>query len=295
MVPQHKDNLELVEAHLDKAEGWDDAHKGVEYVIHVASPIGFDGAGEETLINDAVNGTKFVLESSLKNGIKKVVVTSSNVTQFINGDPTSTITDEDWSKEELTSGYTKSKLYAEKYTWEFHEKNKDKIDITTIHPGCILGPCLSKNHMSTLSFLTGYLNNDVPGVPDPEIRATWVDIRDCAEAHINALWNPQTKGQRYLLIGQEIGFGRVAQILRENFKKYGYDISDKKLSLDEIKKIAAKGVGLANFLVVFSTWPYKASNQKSVKDLGLKYKDVEKTIVESVEAMIDMGLIQKKN
>lgn len=57
MVPEAKGKLELVEAFLDKPDNWDNVTKDVEYVIHVASPIGFDGASEEKLINDAVKGT----------------------------------------------------------------------------------------------------------------------------------------------------------------------------------------------------------------------------------------------
>src|SRR3954468_2214415 len=56
--------------------GFDETLQGVDYVIHVASPIA--GSGEADLLTPAVKGTVSVLESAVKvPSIRKVVITAS--------------------------------------------------------------------------------------------------------------------------------------------------------------------------------------------------------------------------
>jgi len=59
-----------------KAEAFDTALQGVEFVIHVASPL--PGGAEQDLMTPAVKGTVSILESALRvASIRKVVVTAS--------------------------------------------------------------------------------------------------------------------------------------------------------------------------------------------------------------------------
>lgn len=69
-------SLDFVEVpDYTKPEAFDTALQGVDYVIHVASPL---PNGNEDLLTPAVKGTTSVLEAALKvQSIKKVVVTAS--------------------------------------------------------------------------------------------------------------------------------------------------------------------------------------------------------------------------
>ena len=75
---QSTDKLSFVEADLTKDEGWDDAVKGCEYVLHVASPfiVGMP-KHEDELIIPAVGGVERVLQAAIRAGVKKTVLTSS--------------------------------------------------------------------------------------------------------------------------------------------------------------------------------------------------------------------------
>lgn len=83
LCPEKNANLELFEADLTSREKWLEATKGCEYVLHIASPIppGIPKHEDEIII-PAVEGTKNVLEASLANKVKKVVVTSSCLALF---------------------------------------------------------------------------------------------------------------------------------------------------------------------------------------------------------------------
>jgi nucleoside-diphosphate-sugar epimerase len=74
--PEYTDNVSFVLVpDYTKPEAFDTALQGVDYVIHVASPL---PNGNEDLLTPAVKGTVSVLEAALKvKNIKKVVVTAS--------------------------------------------------------------------------------------------------------------------------------------------------------------------------------------------------------------------------
>src|SRR5882757_5539582 len=56
------DRLTCVVADLTSDDGWDDAVAGCDYVLHVASPLGFEGSGD--LITPARHGALRVLRAA---------------------------------------------------------------------------------------------------------------------------------------------------------------------------------------------------------------------------------------
>jgi dihydroflavonol-4-reductase len=116
--PQAKEHLELREADLLDPNSWDSALKGVSSVIHVASPIppGIP-QHEDELIKPAVEGTRNVIQASLRNKVKRLIFTSSCLTVMVRTDG-KVATEDDWSQENLLHHYPKSKYLAEKLFWE---------------------------------------------------------------------------------------------------------------------------------------------------------------------------------
>lgn len=81
LFSRHGDKFQYVIAEdVEKAGVFDEAVKGVDGVLHTASPFHFDAenAALDKLVHPAVKGTKNVLSSIIKEkGIKRVVITSS--------------------------------------------------------------------------------------------------------------------------------------------------------------------------------------------------------------------------
>jgi len=69
------DRLTCVAADLTCDDGWDDAVAGCDYVLHVASPLGLDGAGD--LVAPARDGALRVLRAAIAAGVTRVVLTSA--------------------------------------------------------------------------------------------------------------------------------------------------------------------------------------------------------------------------
>src|SRR3989338_1356914 len=72
--------LEIVKMNLMNRFAVEQACAGVQYVVHVASPTAQDvppDRVEKALVRPAVQGTLHVLESALRAGVRRVVITSS--------------------------------------------------------------------------------------------------------------------------------------------------------------------------------------------------------------------------
>ncbi|KAG8893630.1 methylglyoxal reductase (NADPH-dependent) gre2, partial [Tulasnella sp. 408] len=195
---------------ITKDGAFDEAVKDVEGIIHVASPNYFpDGEPDEVII-PAVRGSVGMLESAKAHGsaVKRVVVTSSTSALVHPLNPVArTITEADWNDETVdlvrekgkaASGgdkYAASKVLAERAIWAFVEANKASVgfDVLTILPGLTLGPVLQKMTSPTdASISMGLLFNLIKNPnPDPSTYTHHivhaVDVRDIADAHIEAL------------------------------------------------------------------------------------------------------------
>ena len=177
-----EDKIEWVEADLMKAEDWESVCKGIEYAIHTASPIGKEGMTEEQYVSEALAGANNFFDAAIKAGVKKIVYTSSAAAIFPGN--TDKVMDETmWSDEKIVSGYFLSKLKAERRVWELYENHKGKFELSTVCPGGIFGPMLSKSHMSSPQLLIG-LMNDYPGVVGKDSPLSFIDVRDCAAVHV---------------------------------------------------------------------------------------------------------------
>jgi nucleoside-diphosphate-sugar epimerase len=146
---------------------------------------------EDQVVKPAVEGTLNVLEACLKHQVKKVVVTSS-VAAVWYGNWDKVVNEDDWSIETACGSYEKSKLRAERLVWDFWRKHKGKLEIATICPGFIVGPCYTLGGGASEEMVTELMLNKVPGIP--KLGFGVVDVRDVAFAHIKAMEIPNNDG-----------------------------------------------------------------------------------------------------
>ena len=71
-------NLEFCQLDLNDDKGWDEAVKGCDRVIHMASPVVFKNLPDEnSIIDPAKNGLLRALKPAVKYKVKRFVMTSS--------------------------------------------------------------------------------------------------------------------------------------------------------------------------------------------------------------------------
>jgi nucleoside-diphosphate-sugar epimerase len=188
------------------------AHKDISKVIHVASPYRYDITDpKKELIEPAVNGTLTILNSVRKfnedGKVDRVAITSSFAAVF--GSSDATITENTWNPITLEQGYEgprpgyyASKTFAEKFAWEFVEKNKPNFEITTICLPMVFGPQINPvtydSVNTTLQHFTKLIDSKSDEVPASGI-PLYVDVRDGAKAHILAIERDESANKRWLI------------------------------------------------------------------------------------------------
>jgi len=222
--------IELVACTLTSDAGWEEAFRGVTFVLHLASPyLSFSGGNIEDFVKPAKEGTRRVLEGAMKEPlIKRVVITSSIAAIAYGHDDLSAekeLGPKQWTNLEnpAVTPYQRSKTVAEKFVWEFKETMKPSFDICTINPGMVVGPLLSEIAYRATSSkqVKQLLKGGSPVLP--RIRIPVVDVRDVSMAHVRALEsNRVVDGKRYILVATVVWMINVSRVLCEEFASLGY-------------------------------------------------------------------------
>ena len=226
------DNLTIVEADLTKDAGWDEAVKGCDYVLHVASPfIVGEPEDENDLITPAVEGTKRVIAASIKAGVKRMVLTSS-VISIIAGKGSGTYNTNDWSDTSADIGaYAKSKTMAEIAAWDAVKGSQ--MELVVINPGGVFGPSLGADDGQSVKMMTDMVNGKMPMLPDLAIGM--VDVRDVATLHVKAITADGVNGKRFIAATAEpVHMVKAAQILKDA----GYKVSTRQAPMFLLKVIS---------------------------------------------------------
>ncbi|GJE96227.1 NAD(P)-binding protein [Phanerochaete sordida] len=282
--PQFADRLDFAFVKdLTEPGGFGDAVKGVDAIMHTASPVDLDESmdREKEIILPAIRGTEAVLEAAKREPrVKRLVYTSSYaavITASLLADPPAglTFTAADWNPityDEGLSGppilaYRVGKRDAEARAWRAVREENTHFDLVVLCPPLVFGP------VAHPVARTNALNSSVRGLwavacgadPYPRVpTSVWVDVRDAAYAHVEALLRPEVGNTRFLLASPEpFSYQRAADVMREEF--------------DWAKETVAKGTPG----VPAPEWP-KGDGKTVSEKLGFTYHTFRESVVDSI-------------
>ncbi|MEQ8268645.1 MAG: aldehyde reductase [Parvibaculum sp.] len=210
--------LSFFAADLMKDEGWPEAVKGCDYVLHVASPIPPGVPKDENeLIVPARDGALRALRAARDAGVKRVVLTSSFAAIGYGHEVRKKPFDEsDWTNldgDDL-SPYTKSKAIAERAAWDFIAREGGALELSVVNPVGVLGPVLGPDYSASILIVKGLMDGAMPGLP--KLGFGLVDVRDVADLHIRAMTDPAAKGERFLAVSGDFVWMRdIALFLKK--------------------------------------------------------------------------------
>ncbi|PTM13215.1 MAG: NAD-dependent epimerase [Bacteroidetes bacterium] len=258
----HQESIEFCHLDLLRDEGWEEAMKGCDYVLHVASPFYInEPKDEQEFIKPAVDGTLRAMRFAKQAGVKKIVVTSSLVA-MVGDSKKAHLTQESWTDPERhkVSAYMKSKAHAERAAWDFYEKQSEeggsmggstsgnmdgsmgssssrstgggKMELTVVNPGPIFGPTLTGHIGASLEIVENLMTGKMP--QQPNVVYAMSDVRDIAEIHVQALENERSNGKRFIVTTEEsYAFTDVARVLQES----GYEKATPKTAPSFLLKV----------------------------------------------------------
>jgi dihydroflavonol-4-reductase len=282
------DRLSVHIADLTADEGWAEAVRGCDYVLHVASPFPPRQPDDpDELIVPAREGTLRVLGAALDSGVKRVVVTSSAVSVANSGRPPASgtaFTEEDWSDPANPdlSPYGRSKTIAERAAWDFVGGRGDQSRLAVVCPSAIIGPALSDDRSYSLQAIERLLGG-APGIP--RLGFSFVDVRDVADLHLRAMTAPEAAGERFLGAGPFLWMSEVAEILRDGLEpEAAAKVPTRKVPNFVVRAMARFDPALRS--VVRDLGKRRLlSCEKAQSRLGWAPRPIEESVVETAESL----------
>ncbi|KIW47875.1 uncharacterized protein PV06_00531 [Exophiala oligosperma] len=256
-----------------------------EAVLHTASPFHYNVTDpKKDLLDPAIIGTTGILKAVKKSApsVKRVVITSSFAAIINPAKHPKMYSEEVWNpitEEEAiqnpANAYRASKTFAEKAAWDFVAKEKPNFDLATINPPLVLGPVVHYlNSLDSINTSNERVRNMIQGKFKDGLPATgifiWVDARDVALAHVKAMEVPEAGGNRFLCTAGYVSNGEIASIMKKNFPA----LADK-LPTD-LKSDRPEDV-------------YGFDNSRSKKVLGIEYRKLEDSVVDTVNSLLAVG------
>ena len=293
-LPGAAERLELVQADLLAAGSYDRAFEGCDYVMHTASPYKNKVKNPQTeLVDPALIGTETVLESCLKSGgIKRVILTSSIAAITDEPDSTKVFTEKDWNIMSSLdrNPYHFSKTVAELAAWDFIMKQRPAFDLIAINPFMVIGPSLGPSLNTSNEMIRDIMIGVYPGIID--INWGFVDVRDVATAHVLAMETDTASG-RYLCSAEIMHMKELVAFLKSSgFGGYALpkaDLTGKMgtLLMKALSFTQPKDIGMYIRTTTGRTMRY--DNTKIKRELGISFKPVKESLIETVHDMIKWG------
>ena len=286
--------LEFVKADLMNDRGWREAMIGVDAIAHVAAQIlGIEPKDPQVVIGPAVEGTERVLRFAVVTGIKRVVMTSSIATVgYGHGHTTGkrTYAESDFTNLDamkFTWAYCVGKTKAEQAAWAY--ARSEGLELTTIHPGAILGPALDEDASISLRMVSGLLEGSTPAMPSNGFSV--IDVRDVAAMHVASLQQPSSSGHRYLATSDYVPFAEVAEVLRAAYPDR--EITRKQVP-DWIIKLLARFGGPTRQIINDIGNEKHYDRTKGEGLLGRPFISGKEAILATAESVLRLGLVKEK-
>jgi dihydroflavonol-4-reductase len=200
--------LELIEGDLLDNFSLEKALKGCEALFHVAAMYTFWTRNPELIYETNVRGTENILTQAKKEGIKKIVYTSSE--SVVGIDPDCIVGNEEMQNcvERIPSDYKKSKFIAENLVFKMF---KEGLPVVVVNPTTPVG-AYDVKPTPTGGIILGYLNHKMFACVNAGLNV--IDVEDVAKGHILALEKGRL-GTRYLLGHKNLTLREIMTILEK--------------------------------------------------------------------------------
>lgn len=279
-------NLSVFAADLNNDQGWDEAVSGCDYVLHIASPLGGNEQGDrESFVRPALDGTLRVLRGAVKARVKRVVMTSAAAATRPPLDSGRASEETVWADPDdpQFDSYRASKIIAEKAAWEFMREHGGRTEFTTVLPGAVFGPVLTRDGRGSVSIIADMLRGSPAALP--KLGFWVVDVRDLADLHIHAMKAPQAAGQRFIAAGEFQWMEDIAKTLIENLGDKAKKVPTRRLPGFVVRLMLPFRPHLRTLAPLIGK-RFPLSNQKARSLLGFAPRPVKETIVDCAESLL---------
>ena len=260
----------------------DSCFKGAETVYHIAGVVDISGKKEELMWKVNVEGTKNVVESCKRCGVKNLIYVSSIDTypdKFSDGVKTELSS---YSEVGLTSGYAITKAIATQIVLDA----KDDLKVCCVQPTGVLGP---DDYMG--SSIGATMDLFIKGLFPVSMsfgRYNFVDNRDMAIAMRNAV-DLGRSGECYILGGDVITVDDLMGYMADALGRKKPKIKLPKAVILPFVPLVSKAMDLAKLPPMLNSFSLSKleencnfSNEKAKRELNFNPRPIAETVKDSV-------------
>src|SRR5271165_1651443 len=182
------------------------AIRGCDVVFHVAADYRLWVRDPEQMYRVNVEGTRAILEAARKNGVRRVVYTSSVATMGFTSNGRPADEDSPVSLADMIGPYKRSKFMAEQVALE---AGRSGMHVVTVNPTTPVGEQDVKP-TPTGRIVVDFLKRKFPAYVETGLNL--VDVRECARGHVAALEKGKS-GERYILGGENLTLKQLLDTL----------------------------------------------------------------------------------
>ena len=263
-------NVSLFKGDITDYHSVENAVRSCEVIFHLAAYARAWAKDVATFSRINVKGTANVLDAAQKEGVRKIVFTSTaGVLGPSNGE---LVTEETQRKTEFFNEYELTKALAEEKVLEYIHKG---LEIVIVNPTRVYGPGILSGSNGVTKMIKLYSEGKFRWIPgNGESIGNYVYVDDVVEGHILALEKGRS-GERYILGGCNVSFNGFFELLA---KVSGQKLRMMKLSLPIMLGIAylyslrTKALGIPPLIT--SAWVkrylynWEISSVKALKQLN---------------------------
>jgi dihydroflavonol-4-reductase len=175
---------------------------GCDVLFHVAADYRLWVRDPDEMYNANVEGTRAILDAARKNGVRRVVYTSSVATMGFTQNGAPADESSPVSLDNMIGPYKRSKFMAEQVAIE---AARSGLDVVIVNPSTPVGERDIKP-TPTGRIVVDFLKKKFPAYVDTGLNL--VDVKQCADGHIAALQKGRT-GERYILGGENLTLKQI--------------------------------------------------------------------------------------
>ena len=175
---------------------------GCDALFHVAADYRLWVRDPEQMYRSNVEGTRSLIEAARKQGVRRIVYTSSVATMGFSSNGTLADENSPVSLDHMIGHYKRSKFMAEQVALE---AARSGVDVVVVNPTTPIGEGDLKP-TPTGRIVVDFLKRKFPAYVDTGLNL--VDATECARGHIQALEKGRA-GERYILGGENLTLKQI--------------------------------------------------------------------------------------
>jgi dihydroflavonol-4-reductase len=283
--------VETVKGNLLHADSLAELMSGCDALIHCAAVISIDGDPKGLVRETNVNGTRLVLDTAKRSGIKRVVHLSS-IHAYRQGQRIPVLDEKSEQVGENAFAYDRSKKAGQEIALSM---NGNGFEVLVMNPTSIIGPYEQKPSRMGQVIIDLY-KGSLPFVFEGGF--DFCDSRDVANAVVNAL-TVGSPGENYILGGKWYSFRQLTTLLSKATGKKIKPVSLPPLvgwmGLPVVRTLAWLGnnepLYTREALEAIFSGNRNISSNKAIRELGYSIRPFEVTLTDTINWFIEKGYL----